>query len=76
METIEAGETRTAKNNHLLKCLRRRESVTVMWTVISLLEGERGKDKKTHKVILRRIAKGIICCCISVHIHCITISRY
>ena len=27
METIEAGETRTAKNNRLLKCLRRRERV-------------------------------------------------
>ena len=60
METIEAGESRTAKNNRLLKCLRRRRSVKVMWTVISLLEGEHGKDKKTHEVILTRIAKGII----------------
>ena len=59
METIEAGESRTAKNNRLLKCLRRRESVKVMWTVISLLEGEHDKDKKTHEVILTRIAKGI-----------------
>ena len=73
MENIEAGETRTAKNNRLLKCLRRRESVKVMWTVISLLEGEHGKDKKTHEVILTRIAKGIISC---MHINTHTLHRY
>ena len=60
METIQAGETRTAKNSHLLDCLRRRNSVKVMWAVIRLLEGEHGKDMKTHEVILAKIAEGII----------------
>ena len=68
METIQAGETRTVKNSHLLDCLRRRNSVRVMWTVIRLLEGEHGKDKEIHEVILKKIAKGTIYF-LSVHSH-------
>ena len=59
-ETIEAKETDSLKIGHLLTILRRkRDNKKVMWTIISLLEGELGEYKKTHEKILNTIATGI-----------------
>ena len=59
-EIIEAKETGTLKISHLLTILRRkRDNKKVMWTIISLLEGEHGEYKETHEVILNKIATGI-----------------
>ena len=58
-ETIETKESSTLKISHLLTILRKRDNRKVMWTIISLLEGEHGEYKETHEVILNKIATGI-----------------
>ena len=59
-ENIETKETDTLKISHLLTILhQKRDNKKVMWTIISLLEGEHGEYKETHEVILNKIATGI-----------------
>ena len=58
-ETIEAKETNALKTSHLLTIFRRKlDNKKVMWTLISLLEGERGEYKERHEVILNKVATG------------------